>query len=361
MKDRISSFYILIFFILFTYNSNGQTEEVDTLRKRFKDLKPISSTTASQLGASPGIFGTADISAYQMIVASIAYSEQSLTVTPTQFSRQPWVEWFEAKIKIGQKDKITTTGVGLTFNLFTPDEKIYKNLASKYTYITECNDDSACLVEAATKFFLEGKYDLIKDYYDYINKFNVRINPGISTQLFPVIGGKAIDKDKDGKKEDFQSIKNFTATLGLNAVVCKNWSAGASLYYAPRRKDALQFTKMAKYAGYSCFLTYRIITFNENLYYKSEDFVKTGFIPGVEVGVSFEELNYIDKTENRVFAEESIKKQYAISPIFDVRITPKSQFRIAFPIKQTIKFSDTDAQPLEFTTLLQYNFLLSTL
>ena len=87
---------------------------------------------------------------------------------------------------------------------------------------------------------------------------------------------------------------------------------------------------------------------------KSDDYLKHSFIPGLEVALAFE---YEDVFKNEDFAEDGIISQSSIAPVFDLKISPLSQFRVSLPFK-IMELSDNSIER-RLTAIVQYNLQIS--
>jgi len=121
---------------------------------------------------------------------------------------------------------------------------------------------------------------------------------------------------------------------------------GLDLYisYMKARSSGLPHTKLANNVGGGATFSALFFSFlDDSEKYKSPDYVKAGFLPGLGLGASAQ-IVYCDGREQ---CAKERPDQRSVTPFFDVRVKPALQFRISVPITSytSVDKTGTDIQP----------------
>jgi len=162
--------------------------------------------------------------------------------------------------------------------------------------------------------------------------------------LFSNFGGVATDADADGLNDVGRTLKKHT------------WSASAAwrpglrtsfsgLLAIEREHDQETRSPAAHSVGGN--VTFgQIVHVLDPDYRKSDDFKEGLFVPGITAGISFETRHCRSDVN---ICPDKIQSERAFTPFLDVRVNPKAQFRVGFPITRK-KGLEKDAQEISLTT-----------
>jgi hypothetical protein len=81
------------------------------------------------------------------------------------------------------------------------------------------------------------------------------------------------------------------------------------------------------------------------------------FIPSILAGFNIE---YLKADGEDMFCEDGIREKLAITPFFDIKISPDNQFRIGIPIKKVVQEPENKSY-IYLGAFLQYSIQIANL
>lgn len=193
--------------------------------------------------------------------------------------------------------------------------------------------------------------------YDSIRTKRVfKWSAGYSMQTFSILSSKGDNPVTDSL--NYFAVKanilTLTCSYGLNM---GQWQFSGTYNHIYSRQSAVKGQDKILYHAFQVTAGYRAICFLKGEKLKSnENFIKTLFIPSLNIGVSYDYKFTDGETK---FIEEGIQKSRVITPYIDILLTPASQFRFGFPF--TKNKTVVDAKTLQLGALIQYSFKLVNL
>ena len=311
--------------------------------------------TTNAVNPEPAIFSMFNMSASQLVTASVSLDEQSVMLSPFHLKgKEPIVS--DLAIKVGLRDDISHIGLGFKWRAGNKRlNSIYNKNVRKYRQRHEniLNITNDKVKEVETQKFLEiYRNGFIEDIYSEFNRSHFTLQGNASMLLFEIIGGDDIDANNDGLIDNFYRLKGFNFSGGATYSFSRKAGVFVNYNYSERRANPVEDAARVVYNGFSVTFS-RLFIINKK-YIESEEYLRHSFIPGLEVAVAFE---YEDAFNNEDFAEDGIISRYAISPIFDLKISPLSQFRVSLPI-ETMELLDNSTER-RLTAVIQYNLQIS--
>ncbi len=310
--------------------------EIDTFHHN--KLGPVNA-----LNPELAIYSTVNMTANQLITASISLEEQSLILAPLHF-KQRKLQLFDLAFKAALKDNITYLGTGFKLNFGNKKfNKIYNNIKAKYlglyNNIANMTNENMRDIEMG-KFQKIYKRNFINDVNKQLNKGNIIIHASGVALLF--------NSFKDSTAANAEMVKGFNLSGGGSFTLSDKFGLHLNYNYSERKANASENTIAVAYNGFSATIS-KLFIFNDN-YRNTNDYWFHGFIPGMEVGLVVE---YEEAFNNFAFAENGIINQTSIGLMFDVKINPKMQFRLGLPYKM-IEFANNSTDN-RLNAVIQYS------
>ncbi|MDN5212689.1 hypothetical protein QQ020_11555 [Fulvivirgaceae bacterium BMA12] len=310
--------------------------------------------TTNAINPEPAIFSMVNITASQLVTASISLEEQSVVIAPFQLKSYK-LNTFDMAVKVGLKDNISYLGTGFKWKPRNARmDAIYNKVAKKYQALHQnivgMSNEQVKATEMK-KFISIYRNALIEDIYQEFNRSQITLQGSASALLFEIIGGDKVDVDGNGFIDNFHHIKGFNLSGGASFSFSQKAGLHVNYNYSERRANPAENTASAVYSGFSATLS-KLFIINKK-YIGSDDYLKHSFIPGLEIALAYE---YEEVINNENFAENGILSQTSIAPVFDLKISPLSQIRLSLPLKM-IDLPNRKEQRL--TALVQYNLQIS--
>lgn len=316
---------------------------------------------------NPGLlFSDIDFSGNDLLNAGITFSDknnvQRIILSPFRLSDKITNNiLLNTKFRAAVKNNITTLGLAIGGDNNDQNLKKIKDLRTKIFskgkyYIPECFDTKA-LQEIHRQKNKEIADSLLYEYDMARTKNVLKWNIGYSVQIFQFLSTKSENAVNDSL--NYFGIKSNVISLG-GSYSYKNGKFLLTGDYnlINSRKSAEKGQEKIIYHGLLFSASYRIIAFikRKDKLMANEDFVKSLFVPGIHLGLSYE---YKTTNGELNFIEDGIIKNRVITPYVDFLITPSSAFRIGFPLIKNK--SITDVKTAQTAASIQYSFKLSNL
>ena len=338
-------------------NAQNKQEQADTsafvlpgIEKFYYNKIP----TTNGVNPEPAIFSMVNITASQLVTASISLEEQSVVIAPFQLKSYK-LNTFDVAIKAGLKDNISYLGTGFKWKPRNARmDGIYHKVAKKYKALYQniagMNNEQVKATEMK-KFLSLYRNAFIEDINKEFNRSQLTLLGSASVLLFEIIGGDKVDADGNGFIDNFHHVKGFNLAGGALFSISQKAGLHVNYNYSERRANPAENMASAVYSGFSATLS-RLFIINKN-YIGSDDYLKHSFIPGLEIALAYE---YEEVINNENFAENGILSQSSITPVFDLKISPLSQIRLSLPFKM---IDMPNRKEHRLTALVQYNLQIS--
>lgn len=348
----MKKFYLIIFMVMFFVSAFGQENDAQTTNSEndepfnIPDIASFHHNKIAPVNAvNPeiAIFNTVNITATQLVTATISLDEQSLVLAPLHF-KQRKLQVFDWAIKAALKDNITYLGTGFKLRIGNGRfNGIYRRNKAKYTSLFNSLDNmtnpTVKRVEME-KFIKLYKNNFIKDVNRQFNKNNFTIHGSGTALLF--------QSSNDSLADNTETLKGFNASGGASVTFSEKVGVHFNYNYSERKANATENATSVAYNGFSATLS-KLFTFNDD-YIESENYWLHSFIPGLEVALVFE---YEEAFNNFEFAENGIVNETSIGIVFDIKINPKMQLRLGLPYKMT-EFANNATED-KLNAVIQYN------
>jgi len=317
--------------------------------------------------SQPFLFSDLDFSSYELISANLSFSDknstQKVVFSPLKLIQKDLNKLEiirSAKLNFAQKDGISTLGFSLSGDNSSPFSKQSKKNAQKIKY------PAAPQIPDSTDFASFSK--VLADYKRQLNKVIIdfdkarlknvwKYSVGYNVQLFSIFGAK-------GSTDDFDSLNTYSIkSKTISGSLTYSREAGSfevtgNYNYIKSRKGASDGNNLQPYSGPSISIKKRLIQLTSDDHLASNnDYIKSHFIPSIDLGVSFEGKYY--EGDDNAQAEDGIKTLEVVTVFFDFKISPSAQFRIGLPRTWTNKIDDSNESG--FGAILQYSFKIVNL
>jgi hypothetical protein len=316
--------------------------------------------------SNPGqLFNEVDFSGFDLLTTNLAFSDKN-NVQRVGFSPFRLFEKIDnnllrnTKFNIALKNSITTFGIGVGGDNSDPKLKkrrekwLEKIKNSDFIEVYEIPEDypKECQEKIRQKNLRVAKQYLYM--YDSIRTKRVfKWSAGYSVQLFGILSNKGDNPVADSLNYFGLKANAFTlfCSYGLNN---SQWQFSGTYNHIKSRQSAVKGQDKILYHGFQFSGSYRAIYFLKGTKLKnSENFIKSLFIPSLNIGLSYD---YKFTNGETKFIENGIQKSRTIMPYIDILITPASGFKLGFPF--TKNKSVIDAKTLELGAVIQYSFSL---
>lgn len=335
------------------------------IRNFDKKLLRFSNDYTGSLKNPGSLFGDIDFSGSDLLNTSLSFSDknnvQRIVFSPFRLSEKIKQNLLlNTKFRMAVKSNITTFGLAIGGD--NNDQNLKKiKLLRDFIFSTGNYYIPECFGAKQVDFYRQKNKDmadsLLYEYDMARTKHVVKWNAGYSVQLFQFLSTKSENPVADSL--NYFGLKSNVFNLG-GSYSYKNGKFQLTGDYnlINSRKSAEKGQKKIIYNGLQFTTSYRIFAFikgREKLM-ANADFVKSLFVPGIHLGLSYEYKNTNGEVK---FIEDGIMKSRVITPYLDFLISPSSAFRIGFPIikNKTV----TDVKTSQSAASLQYSFKLANL
>jgi hypothetical protein len=299
--------------------------------------------------AEPVIFRDVSLSTYDLLTGSVQFekTDSSAKATFAPFKlREEYKPWQEVAFNLSQAKGVTTLGVGAAYNprsAFSDAaaKDLQGYLAKIKTFRNQRADENADEYDALRAAYYKAQwFGLFKDFYKDLAKGAWILSAAANVQTFGTLAGDRVDVDQDGKFDNFYKQKGYD----ISGTFLYSWSdattATVSGHFGKKRQSAVEGQTLETYPGFSAAFARRVKTFNskDDEYTKTDDYLKSLFIPGVTLGASFERQKCGGDAAS---CQDALESQYALTPFVEIRVTPAAQFRIGVPVQRTVTFGKT--------------------
>jgi hypothetical protein len=346
---------VLFIFTLITSNCFAQQYE-DTIKETIYN-------NILGMNSEPILFKEVSLSSYQLISANIQFSEnngqQKVIISPFKILIKKYIDYLsETIINISQKESITTFGIGYTYDNSSPygskAKRLSKLIISGLSMRTKNENETDVEYEVyKSEYLKELRFGKYVAFYKELSKNVIKINLGYNIQLFKILGGDNVDINNNNLIDNFYSIKSHNCNVGMSYNYNQSLGIGVNFHYAQKRQTPEEGQKIIPYIGGSLSFGVKMLDLDKN-YETSEDFLKSLFIPSIGIGCSFE---YQKCTGDLKYCEEGKEIQFVATPFIDIKLNPKNQFRLGFPINKTSYVNNKNQTSMG--PFIQYCFQIS--
>lgn len=294
--------------------------------------------------SEPVLYNEVNMNTYELLTTNVQVSKidnlQKIVFSPLKLSEKGSVSTLrETKINLAQKNGISTLGIGVGWDNSSPYSKRGDDILARIIFTTipiQAAGEDDYDYEIRKAKIIRGNQVKYADAYKLMLENSFKFTLGYNISLFEIIGGDKVDLDQDMVIDNYNSVEGHNYSLGLTHVFSLKSALSLTTHYTKKLGSAKANEKIVDYIGGSLSFAHQIIVLNKD-YEKSEDYLKTLFVPSIILGASIE---YQKAVSNTSFAKDGITNALAITPSADFKINPKNQFRIGIPIKKISGFKD---------------------
>jgi len=329
---------------------------------------------------SPYIFSDVDQTFNELLSANVKFVEKDqafkLSVSPLRlmpayrtvsrvlFSyRLPQIIKENFKISANYSKSIFSLGGSIGYDNSAPRSKRAKRIREEEFKIAAWDGSPA-----TKDSFLLALNQAKANYLSALNRHVYRLSAGFTEKLFSVLGSKISSPDSTSSYKDTANYHIEKGnTVSLNANYSINYPHFAptitgGVYYTMARPNAQKVAggRFVPYLGYSIGINYRVARFISTSQLKTNDsYLKTGFIPAIYIGVTYEYQNTKVNASQYRYIEDAIKTKTVITPNLDICLSSTAQFRIGIPITENKKVDGK--KEISAGATVQISFRLSNL
>ncbi len=155
---------------------------------------------------------------------------------------------------------------------------------------------------------------------------------GYNATAFALLAGSIKDADNDGLDDVEHQLKKHSLSASVDWRLSRRLQIGGLLAREWERGSAEAGTRYADMTGFSV-TAGGIVAILDSAYEESAAFKESLFIPSVAVGGSIEYRSCGNAGDAGVSCPDSLKRLVALTPFLDLRVTKTTQFRIGTPLK----------------------------
>lgn len=174
-----------------------------------------------------------------------------------------------------------------------------------------------------------------------------------SLNLFSLLESSKVDKDEDGLDDNARNIAGMSVTGTLDWLVGKRTQLSALVTYGNKR-EAEENSQYGTAFGYGLTVGHILKILNPN-YRKSEDYIKSLFVPSLVGGLAFEGQECTSDDDD---CSERLLRKLVFTPFLDIEIRSSMQFRLAFPLERSTKIEGEGETSIGVKTV--FTFQLKT-
>ena len=302
------------------------------------------------VNAEPVIYRDVSLSTYDLLAGSIQFektdSSAKATFAPFKLREGYTPVLSEIGLNFSQAKGVTTFGAGVAYNPRSAFSKASgEALAAAAATIPRIRDQ---MTNAAgekietdeayeafrTAYFKEAWFKIYDTFYKTLATNAFIVSAAANVQTFGTIAGDAVDVDENGKIDNFYDKKGYDISMTVTYSASQATGVSASAHYGRKRLSAVEGQTLEVYPGYSLAFARRVKVLNPN-YTRSDDYLKSLFIPSIVVGASFEWQRCRGTAAS---CQDALQSQSALTPFVDLKISPTAQFRIGVPFQRTVTF-----------------------
>jgi len=322
--------YILAFFLFFFTKILGQ--EMPTRGHIYSSVVGNNS--------EPALYNPVNLNTYELLTTNLLVSKeenlQKIVFAPLKLVDYNRVGFLrETRINVAQKNGISTFGFGLGFDNSSPyskrgDKKLTIAFNGFPSLRVQGKDEKDYEYEIAKHKFYYSMDSLYAETYKSMLSNSIKITAGYNISLFEIIGGDKIDFNKDTIIDNYHVIESNNYSLGVTYVFSLKRAVSLTLHHSFKRASQKENEKRVGYIGYSFSYAQQIFVLNKQ-YSKTQEYLKSLFVPSVVGGISIE---FQRATDNKEYAKDGITQTLVYTPFMEFKVNPKNQFRIGVPIKK---------------------------
>jgi hypothetical protein len=290
--------------------------------------------------SDPVIYNAISLNSYELLSTNIQVSKddnlQKIVFAPLKLANLENTGFLrDTRINLSQKNSISTFGIGFGFDNSSPFSKrgteILREAFDGFPSERQKDDDEKDYeFESYKRKYIYSMDSTYASTYEQLLKNSIKFTLGCNTSLFEVIGGDKVDLDNDSIIDNYFVTESNSLSLGIGYVFSLKTAINLNGYYSSKLASQKESEKHVEYIGGSFSFAQRLLVLDGN-YRKTQDYLKTLFVPSIVGGASIE---YQKAVSNEGFAKNGITEATAITPFLEFKINPKNQFRIGVPIKK---------------------------
>ena len=342
MKNVISILLILLPNLLFSQFSTDDVLE-DFMRN---EKSRYSFTDLPGTFMSSYVFSEIDFNSYDLFSAGVRFSDKDqvlkITMAPLKLTKVGESEIINElkdnlRVQVSQSNSKSNLGLAIGFGNYQFRKKDKESLL-KIDSWKELDPNESL------SSFNQRLNEAIYNYRTEVNKFILKGSITYNQKFFPIFHSTMQDSGTNFVSKD---TSNYFGTkskiVGLNVSssfiikththIISRVAIGASGYLTSNRQNAQKIMgKDIPYAGASLslnFSPFNILT--QNKLAQNANYQKSGFIPSIYLGATWEYNGTSVGNSFYSFIEEGKKAIRTITPNIDFCITPEAQFRIGMP------------------------------
>lgn len=290
--------------------------------------------------SEPVIYNAVNLNTYELLTTNIQVSKddnlQKIVFAPFKLTDSEKIGFLrDTRINVAQKNGISTFGIGFGFDNSSPFSKrgtrilneAFNGFPSQRPKGDDEKDYEYEVYKSKYYYSMDSTY---AKTYETLLKNSFRLTIGYNISLFEIIGGDKVDLDNDSVIDNYFITESNNLSLGITYIFSSKTAINLNGHYSSKMASQKENEKQVDYLGGSFSFAQRLFVLNKN-YYKTQDYLKSLFVPSIVGGASIE---YQKAVSNETYAKNGITETLAITPYLEFKINPKNQFRIGVPIKK---------------------------
>ncbi len=296
------------------------------------------------------LFHDVDLSAYQLLSASLQFDRQKLVFAPGRLAERYVPILSETRLNVSQAYSIVTVGVGTSWTNAAPEGGRALAIA---------RDVLSAAPERDVAEDLDAYMDrvgplVVERFHERLSTNALIVTAALNARLFDVIGGTAVDDDGDGLDDHAHRLKSWDLGAGVSWGLGPRTGLDAACHYRRSRLSAEEGSSLVPYHGASLSATLRLATLDRD-YRAYYAYQRALFLPSLVAGLGVEFLRCDGDAER---CEDALRERWILTPFVDFRLAQTNQLRVGLPIERRVEFGD-DSE-VEFRPIFQYSIQLAS-
>ena len=289
--------------------------------------------------AEPSIFDAVSLSNHELLTLSVQFQKdqdkQKVLFAPFKLKEGYLPFWSEMILNFAQEGGNSTFGIGLGWTNAAPGGRRAQAILEGMFFPAEppplLNETKEQEAERRRVHFDRVLVPLYNTFYRSLAANSYQVTFGANVQTFQILAGDEVDIDEDGKIDNDYTLKGADLSAGILYTWSQATGMNATYHFSRKRASAVSGQALANYHGFSVSTGRRVAVLNPD-YERSEAYLKNLFIPSVVVGGALE----LQHCTADVIGEcdKGVRRQVAVTPYVDFKISPQAQFRISLPLRR---------------------------
>ena len=300
--------------------------------------------------AAHELFHEVDLSAYQLLSASLQFDRQKLVFAPWRLTERYVPVLSETRFNVSQAYSIVTVGVGTSYTNAAPEGGRALAIAREVLPAAPARVEG----EELEDYVERVAPVLVERFHERISTNAVVVTVGVNAQLFEVVGGSFVDDDGDGRDDHGHRLRSWDVGGGVSWGLGPRAGLDFAYHYMRRRMSPEGGTELVPHHGVSASGTVRVAMLDRD--HRGYDvYQRTLFVPSIVTGLGVE---YLRCDGDAARCEDSLRDRWVLTPFVDFRLAQTNQIRLGLPIERRVDFDDDGR--VELKPVFQYSIQLAS-